>query len=60
MPDTLTNEEFKALQQIGDAREKRAIPSQIRKRLIDLGYAKDVLGGLVVTEEGMLRIVMGK
>jgi hypothetical protein len=52
MPDTLTNEEFKALQQIGDAREKRAIPSQIRKRLIDLGYAKDVLGGLVVTEEG--------
>jgi hypothetical protein len=61
MPETLTKEEFKALKQIGDARaEGTTIPTKTRNRLIEIGYAKEVLGGLVITEEGMLRIVMGK
>ena len=58
-PDTLTNEEFSALQQIGDARESRTIPSQIRERLLAMGYATDDLRGLIITDEGMLRIMTG-
>jgi hypothetical protein len=60
MPETLTTEEFKALKQIGDARAKGSIPTKNRDRLIEIGYAKEVLGSLVITEDGMLRIVTGK
>jgi hypothetical protein len=59
LPDPLTREEFAALKQIGDARKHETIPAKIRERLILIGYAKEVLGGLIVTDEGMLRIVMG-
>jgi hypothetical protein len=60
LPDPLTPEEFAALKQIGDARTHGTIPAKIRERLISIGYVKEVLGGLTVTDEGMLRIVMGK
>jgi hypothetical protein len=59
LPDQLTPEEFAALKQIGDARQHRTIPAKIRERLILIGYVKEVLGGLIVTDEGMKRIVMG-
>ncbi|WP_079604416.1 hypothetical protein [Bradyrhizobium erythrophlei] len=59
-PNTLTNEEFSALQQIGDARESRTIPTQIRERLLSMGYATDDFRGLIITDEGMLRIMTGK
>jgi len=60
MPETLTAEEFKALKQIGDARAKSSIPTKIRDRLIEIGYAKEVFGSPVITEDGMLRMVTGK
>jgi hypothetical protein len=60
MPVALTKEEFRALKQIGDAREHGTIPTKIRDRLILIGCAKEVLGNLVITEDGMLRIVTGK
>jgi hypothetical protein len=60
MPEVLTKEEFRALKQIGDARERGTIPAKIRDRLILIGYAEEVLGNLVITEDGMMRIVMGK
>ena len=59
LPDPLTREEFAALKQIDDAREYETIPVEIQERLILIGYVKEVLGGLIVTDEGMLRIVMG-
>ena len=59
LPDPLTREEFAALKQIDDAGKPGTIPAKIRERLILIGYAKEVLGGLIVTDEGMLRIVMG-
>jgi hypothetical protein len=59
LPDPLTREEFAALKQIGDGREPGTIPAKIRERLILIGYVKEVLGGLIVTDEGMKRIVMG-
>ena len=59
LPDPLTREEFAALKQIDDAREYETIPVEIQERLILIGYVEEVLGGLIVTHEGMLRIVMG-
>jgi hypothetical protein len=59
-PDTLTDEEFSALRQIGDARERSNIPTQIRERLVSMGYATDDFRGIVITDEGMLRIMTGK
>ena len=60
MPEVLTKEEFCALKQIGDARERETIPAKIRDRLILIGYAEEVLGNLVIADDGMLRIAMGK
>ena len=59
LPDPLTREEFAALKQIDDAVEQETIPVEIRERLMLIGYVEEVHGGLIVTHEGMLRIVMG-
>jgi hypothetical protein len=59
LPDPLTREEFAALKQIDDALEQETIPVEIRERLMLIGYVEEVRGGLIVTHEGMLRIVMG-
>jgi len=56
----LSEDELRALKQIGDARSRSTIRTGVRERLIAKGYAKDVLGSLVITDEGMLRLVMGK
>jgi hypothetical protein len=59
LPDPLTREEFAALKQIDDAMEFETIPVEIRDRLMLIGYVEEVHGGLIVTHEGMLRIVKG-
>jgi hypothetical protein len=59
LPDPLTCDEFAALKQIDDAGSQETIPAEIRERLILIGYVKETLGGLIVTHEGMLRIVIG-
>ena len=59
LPDLLTREEFAMLKQIDDAMEQETIPVEIRERLMLIGYIEEVRGGLIVTHEGMLRIVMG-
>jgi hypothetical protein len=58
-PGSLTEQEFEALKQIGDARAPAAIPPRMRERLISIGYIRDDHGKLVVTDEGMLRIISG-
>jgi hypothetical protein len=63
LPDPLTREEFAALKQIDDAMEDameyETIPVEIRERLILIGYVEEVHGGLTVTPEAMLQIVIG-
>jgi hypothetical protein len=60
MPDPLSRREFQALKRIG------VLPAQIQarnrseKRLVLLGFAEEVLGILVLTEDGMMRIAMGR
>jgi hypothetical protein len=61
MPEQpLSEDELRALKQIGDARSRSTIPTRVIERLIAKGYAKDVLGSVVITDEGMHRLVMAK
>ena len=60
MPDPLSREEFEALEQIGVLPVKMAATNQSEKRLVLLGFAEEVLGLLALTEDGMMRIAMGK
>jgi hypothetical protein len=38
----------------------RHIPPHIQSRLMDIGYAKEVLGAIVLTDDGLQRIAMGR
>jgi hypothetical protein len=60
-PNELTDQEFRALKQIGDARPISKIALPIKERLASTGYAReDHAHGLVITDAGMLRIMSGK
>jgi hypothetical protein len=59
-PNHLAEQEFRALKQIGDARPMIDIIPLIREKLISMGYAReDRIHGLIITDEGMLRIMSG-
>ena len=60
MPDPLSREEFEALKQIGVLPVKMEATNQSEKRLVLLGFAEEVLGLLALTDDGMMRIAMGK
>jgi len=60
MPAPLSNEKFEALKQIGVLPVKMKAINQSEKRLVLLGFAEEALGLLAVTEDGMMRIAMGK
>jgi hypothetical protein len=60
LPEPITLEEFRSLKQVANAPTIRTIPLQTHQRLILLGYAAEVLGGLAITDEGLLRIVASK
>ncbi len=47
--------EFEALRQLA-AHPTARIPARIQSRLKDVGYAKEVLGGIVLTKDGLQRI----
>ena len=38
----------------------RHIPAYIQSRLMDIGYTKEVLGAIVLTDDGLQRIATGK
>jgi hypothetical protein len=50
-PNSLIEQEFAALKQIGDARAPAAVPARIRERLISMGYTREDHGKLVITDE---------
>jgi hypothetical protein len=56
LPDPLTPEELAALKVVAAAPPLRGLRYRIVKRLIDLGFAETVRGGLMATEDGLLRI----
>jgi hypothetical protein len=60
LPPELNFVEFEALRQLAAHPATRHIPSHILSRLKDIGYAKEVLGGIVLTKDGLQRISEGK
>jgi hypothetical protein len=60
LPPELNDFEFEALRQLAAHPASRHIPSRIQARLKDIGYAKEVLGGLVLTQDGLQRVGMGR
>jgi hypothetical protein len=60
LPPTLSDIELDALRQIAAHSVVRHIPAHIRSRLMDLGYTKEVLGAIVLTDDGLQRIATGK
>ena len=60
MPDPLSREEYETLRQIGVVPVKMQVANQSERRLVLLGFAEEVLGLLALTDDGMIRIAMGK
>jgi len=60
LPPELNDLEFEALRQLAAHPTARHIPGRIQSRLKDIGYAKEVLGGIVLTEDGLQRISQNK
>ena len=56
----LTDLELEALRQIAVHPATRHIPYRVQSRLKDIGYAKEVLGGLVLTDDGLQRIAIDR
>ena len=55
LPPELNDWEFEALRELAAHPATRRIPSRIQSRLKDIGYAKEVLGGIVLTKDGLQR-----
>jgi len=60
LPPTLSDIELDALRQIAAHPVTRHIPAQIQSRLMDIGYTKEVLGAIVLIDDGLQRIATGK
>jgi hypothetical protein len=56
LPEPLTPEELTALKVVAASPPLRGLPYRIQRRLVDLGLAETVRGGLIATEDGLLRI----
>ncbi len=59
LPPTLNELELDALRQIAAHPVTRHIPAHIRSRLMDIGYTKEVLGAIVLTDDGLQKIATG-
>jgi hypothetical protein len=60
LPPELNDFEFEALRQLAAHPATRHIPTRIQSRLKDIGYAREVLGGIVLTVDGAQRVAEGK
>lgn len=60
LPPRLSDLELEALREIAVHPASHHVPFRIQSRLKDVGYAREVLGGLVVTDDGLERIAMDK
>lgn len=57
--DPLTSAEFDSLRELSAGLKWRTLPSLHTAKLLRLGYAKDGVGGLAISELGQLRIAKG-
>ena len=55
----LTWPEFESLCEVGKGPAGRAIPAEHKESLLQLGYLKETLDGVIVTRTGHMRIAEG-
>jgi hypothetical protein len=60
LPPELNDLELEAMRQLAAHPATHRIPPHIQSRLKDIGYAKEVLGGIVLTNDGLQRISEGR
>lgn len=60
LPPELTDLELEAVRQVAVHPATCRIPYQVQSRLKDIGYAKEVLGGFVLTDDGLERIAIDR
>ena len=60
LPPELNDLEFEALRQLAAHPTTHHIPPRVQSRLKDIGYAKEVLGVLVLTDDGLQRIAVDR
>jgi hypothetical protein len=58
LPPELNDLELEALREIAVYPASHHIPLRVEARLKDIGYAKEVLGGLVLTDDGLRRVAV--
>jgi hypothetical protein len=56
----LTREELQSLLAVAKGAMQPIIPLEHKRRLSEIGYVKEVLGGLVLTAAGLLRAAEGR
>lgn len=60
LPPELSDIELEALRQLEAHPATHHIPCGIQSRLKDIGYVKEVLGGIALTKDGLQRISQDK
>ena len=60
LPPTLDNAELEALRDIAVHPATHHAPLRVQSRLKDIGYAKEVPGDLVLTDDGLQRAALDK
>jgi hypothetical protein len=60
LPPELSDFELEALRQFATHPATHHIPSGVQSRLTDIGYVKEVLGGIALTKDGLQRIAQSK
>jgi hypothetical protein len=60
LPPELDDLELEALREIAVHPASHHTPFRVESRLKDIGYAKEVLGDLVLTDDGLRRVAAGR
>jgi hypothetical protein len=59
-PEPLSSAEFAASKDVSVSPPSRAILGRIQSQLLRLGYVQEVLGNLVIADDGIERLALGK
>ena len=60
LPPELNDLELEALREIATHPASPHIPFRVESRLKDIGYAKEVLGDLILTDDGLRRVAVDR
>jgi hypothetical protein len=58
LTEYLTTVEFNALEEVADGLNRPVSQQEIRERLLQLGYIRELVEGLVITDAGQMRLAL--